>query len=59
MSVAVLKTARKCLRLLLEERFGPLPKELIQQIESINDLERLRAGLRHGLSVATLDEFEL
>jgi hypothetical protein len=54
-----LQEARTMLRSLLEEQLGPLPEALIQQIESIDDLARLRAGLKRVLSAATLDEFKL
>jgi hypothetical protein len=54
-----LTNCRQNLRLLLEERFGPLPEELAQQIESIHDLERLRAGLRQVLYAKTLVDVEL
>jgi hypothetical protein len=54
-----LANCRQNLRLLLEERFGPLPEALVEQIEGINDLERLRAGLKRVLHAAALDEFAL
>jgi hypothetical protein len=54
-----LANCRQNLRLLLEERFGPLPEALVAQIEGMEDLERLRAGLKQVLRVAALDEFIL
>jgi hypothetical protein len=54
-----LLASRENLRLLLEERFGSLPEELVQQIESIDDLKRLRAGLRQVVHVKTLEELKL
>ena len=54
-----LANCRQNLLLLLEERFGPLPAALVQQIEGNDDLERLRAGLKRVLHVAALDEFRL
>ena len=54
-----LANCRQNLRLLLEERFGPLPEALGAQIEGSEDLERLRAGLKRLLHVTALDEFAL
>jgi hypothetical protein len=53
-----LRNSREILCLLLEERFGPLPEALVRQIEAVDDLERLRAGLKRVLRVTTLEEFE-
>jgi len=50
---------RENLRLLLEERFGPLPEELLQRIERTTDVERLRAALRQVLHVTALSELEI
>jgi hypothetical protein len=54
-----LVTRREDLRLLLEERFGPLPEALIQRIEAMDDLERLRAALRQVVHLNSLSELEL
>jgi hypothetical protein len=54
-----LAICRQNLRLLLEERFGPLPEHVMRKIESIDDLERLQAGLRQVLRVNALTELEL
>jgi hypothetical protein len=54
-----LLASRENLRLLMEERFGALPEELIQQIESIDDLKRLRSALLQVVHVKTLEELKL
>jgi hypothetical protein len=54
-----LHACRQILRLQLEERFGSLPADLEREIESIDDLQRLRAGLRQVLHVKSLAELEL
>jgi hypothetical protein len=51
-----LNAYRENLRLLLEGRFGPLPEGLLQQIEAIDDLERLRGLFSQALSIASLAE---
>jgi hypothetical protein len=51
--------ARNLLRLYLEKRFGPLPERVVQQIEAIDDLERLRALFRQALEATSLTELEL
>lgn len=47
------------LRMLLEERFGPVPEALAQQIEALEDLERLRALFRRALQINSLSELRL
>jgi putative YhgA-like transposase len=54
-----LVACRENLRLLLEERFGPLPEALVQQIEGIEDIERLRTGLRQAVHLKSLAELKL
>jgi hypothetical protein len=54
-----LKTRRADLRLMLEERFGLLPEELVEQIEAIDDPDRLHDALRQVLHISSLDELKL
>lgn len=54
-----LRIARENLQALLEERFGPLPKELLQRIECCEDGGRLRSAFRQGLRLDKLDDLQL
>jgi hypothetical protein len=54
-----LQTRRADLRLLLEERFGRLPKALVKRIEASEDLARLQAAIRQVLHIHSLDELQL
>jgi hypothetical protein len=54
-----LKASRDNLRVLLEERFGPLPEAVAQRIEAMDDLERLRTLFRQAVRVTSLEELEL
>jgi Putative transposase, YhgA-like len=54
-----LRERRESLRMLLEERFGPLPEAVRQRIESSDDLARLRRAFQQALHVASLDDLEL
>ena len=42
---------------ILTDRFGLLPPELLQRLETIDDVERLRRLVFFAMSVASLDEF--
>ncbi len=50
-----LATRRGDLLALLEERFGPLPADVVSAIQAETDLGRLQAGIRQGVQAATLD----
>jgi hypothetical protein len=54
-----LRCRRTDLRLLLEDRFGPLPEEWAKRIEAATDLSRLESALRQTLKINTLDELQL
>jgi hypothetical protein len=54
-----IREARSALRTLLEERLGSLPESVIQRLEAIDDLERLRQLFRRGLQGASLAELDL
>ena len=54
-----LQTARQMLCWLLEDRFGPLPEDLRQQIEQIKDLARLERLIRQCPRLDSLDELKL
>jgi hypothetical protein len=56
---SAVKTAREILRTLLEDRFGPLPKKLLQRIEATDDLERLREAVRQVHRLQKLDDLQL
>ena len=53
-----LETAQQMLCWLLEDRFGPLPEDLRQQIEQIKDLARLERLIRQCPRLDSLDELE-
>ena len=50
---------REILQHHLEQRFGPLPEGIRQRIESITDLEQLKACAYQAPTVASLDELRL
>jgi hypothetical protein len=54
-----LKARRDTLRMLLEDKFGPLPLTSIQQIEAINDLDRLKAAIRQVSRIQKLADLQL
>jgi hypothetical protein len=54
-----LKQARQMLRELMEDRFGPLPETLLQQIEAQSDLARLSAAARQVYRVKSRDEIPI
>jgi hypothetical protein len=54
-----LRARQEDLRVLLEERFGPLPEALQQQIDAIDDSERLRNALRQVLHLKSLSDLRL
>lgn len=54
-----LNARREDLRLLLEEKFGPLPESVAQQIDAIDDPARLRDAMRQVLHVSALTELKL
>ncbi len=54
-----MREARRLLRNLLEDRFGPLPEVLAQRIEATADLERLRAAVRQVSHLSQLDDLQL
>jgi hypothetical protein len=56
---AALQTRREDLRMLLEDRFGPLPEALRQRIDTTEDMELLRAAMRQVYKVQSGDELSL
>jgi hypothetical protein len=44
---------------LLEKRFGPLPKELLQRIQALTDGARLKTDLRQLLDIHSLEDLQL
>ena len=54
-----LRAARNLLVLLLQDRFGPIPEALAQQIEATEDLTRLQNCVLQATKVKNLSEFTL
>ncbi len=54
-----LREARVLLRVLLEDRFGPLPEDLIKRIDAMADPERLRAAVRQVSHLGRLEDLML
>jgi hypothetical protein len=54
-----LEALREDLQILLEERFGPLPEELVARIRRTDDLSRLRACLRQVVHITGPSELEI
>jgi hypothetical protein len=54
-----LQERRESLRMLLEDRFGPVPETVVQRIESTDDLDALRRAFQQALRIATLADLEL
>jgi hypothetical protein len=54
-----LRQTRIALRAVLEERFGGLPEDLVQRLESATDLAALLACIRQAVHVRSLDELQL
>ena len=45
--------------MLLEDRFGPLPQALVEQIDTTEELERLRGAIRQVGKLTALDDLNL
>jgi hypothetical protein len=58
-TLGALESHRQFLRILLEERFGPLPDRILQRIEQADDLQRLEAAGRQVLHIQQLDDLQL
>lgn len=58
-ALGALQAHRTLLRNLLEDRFGPLPADLLQRIEAMTDLERLGAAIREVYRVQALTDLQL
>ncbi len=54
-----LRMARSMLRKALEARFGTLPEDVVEQIEALEDIERLQAGVIKVVRIEKLREFSL
>jgi hypothetical protein len=54
-----LRARRDSLRILLEQRFGPLPENVVRRIEQTEDVERLKASFQQVFQMTTLDELAL
>ena len=58
-TAATVAHARQMLRLVLEDRFAPLPETLVKQIESIEDVNRLDAATLRVRKIERLEELNL
>ena len=56
---AVIQAKRETLSLLLESKFGTLSKELISQLEAVNDVDELTQLYKLALDAQTLEEIGL
>jgi hypothetical protein len=54
-----LRTCRDFLRILLEDRFGKLPKALLKHIAETDDLDRLHNAFRQVLRLQRLKDLRL
>jgi len=54
-----IKAKREDLSLILESKFGPLPEELVSQLEAVHDVDELTRLCKLALQVKTLNEFGL
>jgi len=54
-----LEASHRLLCRLLEDRFGPLPAGLLQQIEETRDFDRLERAIRRCSNLRSLEELEL
>jgi hypothetical protein len=54
-----LAEAKANLRRILEARFGSLPAPLVTQLNSTDDLERLKGALLRAIQIGSLAEFHL
>ena len=54
-----LQASRDILRNVLEDRFGKLPRRVLQKIAKANDAERLKASIRDALRAKSLDDLDL
>jgi predicted transposase YdaD len=54
-----LRATRRHLRQLLSSQFGPLPESLVQQTESMMNLERLEEALIQAPRLKSLEELRL
>jgi hypothetical protein len=53
---ATLKATRKAVKMVLEERFGPVPPDLVQRIEATNDLAKVDQLLRAAAHITRVEE---
>ena len=54
-----LEARRQWLLALLESRFGSLPKELIQRLQDVKDVEQLDRAFQQALNVHSLADLQL
>lgn len=53
------RTCREILLALLEDRFGTLPEDLIQRVQAVKDVDRLKGALREVIHLHSLEELRL
>jgi hypothetical protein len=56
---SALHSCRETLQLLLEDRFGPLPEELVGRIQTCEDLECLRTAIVRSWRLQKLEDLQL
>jgi hypothetical protein len=54
-----LETRRDDLLAMLEDRFGPLPEEVVRRVQAATDLAKLKVALRAVPSLESLDKLPL
>ncbi len=54
-----IQEARNTLQRLLVKRFGPLPETVVQRIQAVEDLERLRNAVDRVYQMTSVAELEL
>jgi hypothetical protein len=59
MEQAAVRNSQKLLRDLLVRKFGPLPPPLLEQINALNDVERLHDAALQVIDILTLDKLKL
>jgi hypothetical protein len=58
-ALGAVESLREALRDVMIDRFGELSRELVQKIDAIDDVERLKAALRQVHRIDTLEELQL
>jgi hypothetical protein len=54
-----LEARREALRESLTERFGEVPPEILEKIDAVNDIERLKTAFRQAFHIDSLNDLEI